>query len=170
MKAVGESAASGASLPTKRMAAGVVFTDWEGRVLLVQPSYKPTWEIPGGVVEMGEAPRAAARREVREELGIESTIGSLLVMDWVPPRDDRPDGLMLVYDGGTLDDAEARRIHLAPGELNAYGFVDLGSAVGLMSASLERRVKTALRARRLGRTIELEDGMVQIAREVSGDE
>ncbi len=165
-----EATASSASLPTKRMAAGVIFSDRAGRVLLVQPSYKPTWEIPGGVVEVGESPRGAARREVREELGIEATIGSLLVLDWMPARESVADGLALVYDCGTLDDADARRIRLPVGELRAYGFVDLESAVGLMSRSLEQRVKTALRARRLGRTIELEDGRPQIARELAFDE
>jgi len=170
VRAASDSAAFYASLPTKRMGAGVLIVDWESRVLLVQPAYKPTWEIPGGVVEAGESPRAAARREAREELGIDLTIGSLLVLDWVPAREDRPDGLMLIYDGGTLDDADARRIRLPGGELNAYGFVDLESAVGLLSDSLERRVKTALRARRLGRAIELEDGRPQIARELAFDQ
>lgn len=170
MRTVDETARPRAALPAKRMAAGVLLTDWEGRVLLVQPSHKPTWEIPGAAVAAGEAPRSAANRAVRDALGIEATIGSLLVLDWIPPRDERPDGVALIYDGGTLDDADARRIQLAHGELNAYGFVDLGSAVGLMASSAERRVKTALRARRLGRTIELEDGIVQIARELAADE
>lgn len=156
-----------ASLPTKRIAAGVLFTDDLGRVLLVQPSYKRTWEIPGGVVEQGESPRAAAEREVREELGIAPVIGSLLVIDWVPATPQRPDGLMLVYDGGTLEPTEAAGIRLPPGELNAYGFVDLATAVGLASERLERRVVAALRARRAGRAVELEDGRPQIARELS---
>jgi len=156
-----------ATLPTKRVAAGVLFTDYDGRVLLVQPSYKPTWEIPGGVVEAGESPRAAARREVAEELGIDAAIGSLLVMDWVSPAPPRTDGLMLIYDGGTLDEPEARTIRLAGGELNAYGFVDIEGAVGLVSEGLERRIKAAQRAKRVGRAIELEDGRPQIAREMS---
>ena len=156
-----------ASLPTKRIGAGVLFTDDLGRVLLVQPSYKRTWEIPGGVVEQGESPRAAAEREVREELGIAPVIGSLLVIDWVPATPQRPDGLMLVYDGGTLEPTEAAGIRLPPGELNAYGFVDLATAVGLASERLERRVVAALRARRAGRAVELEDGRPQIARELS---
>jgi hypothetical protein len=47
--------------------------------------------------------------------------------------------------------------------------VELGSAVGLLSEPLENRVKTALRAKRLGRSIELEDGRPQIARELAPD-
>ncbi|MFF8812893.1 NUDIX domain-containing protein [Streptomyces pactum] len=58
-------------LPRKRMAAGVLFFDSAGRVLLVDPAYREPWEIPGGAVEREESPRAGARREVREELGLQ---------------------------------------------------------------------------------------------------
>ena len=57
---------------TPRVAAGALFLDAEGRVLLVHPTYKDTWDIPGGYVERGESPAAACRREVLEELGIDA--------------------------------------------------------------------------------------------------
>ncbi|HET6381224.1 MAG TPA: NUDIX hydrolase [candidate division Zixibacteria bacterium] len=167
MRRPGDTAAFYGSLPAKRVAAGVLITDSMGRVLLVQPSYKPTWEIPGGVVEAGESPRGTARRELREELGLEIGIGQLLVVDWVSPQPPRTEGLIFVYDGGTLDDLDARAIRLADPELNAYGFVDMEGAVGLTSERLERRIAAALRARRAGRTVELEDGRPTIARELS---
>lgn len=155
------------ALPAKRVAAGVLITDALARVLLVQPSYKPTWDIPGGVVEPDESPRGAARRELREELGLETGIGQLLVVDWVSPMPPKTEGLMFVYDGGTLDEGDAGAIRLSDPELNAYGFVDMAGAVGLVSERLERRIAAALRARGAGRTVELEDGRPTIARELA---
>jgi 8-oxo-dGTP diphosphatase len=40
-----------ATLPVKRMGSGVLLADATGRVLLVEPTYKDYWEIPGGCVE-----------------------------------------------------------------------------------------------------------------------
>jgi len=50
----------------------VVVTNLGGDVLLLRHSYGPkVWGLPGGGLNPGEDPLAAARREVREELGIE---------------------------------------------------------------------------------------------------
>lgn len=160
MNPLASDAAFYASLPGKRIAAGVLITDDLDRVLLLQPSYKPAWEIPGGVVQAGESPRAAARRAVREELGLDIGLGRLLVVDWVPENPPKTEGLAFVYDGGVLDQAD-RSIRLQRVELNAYGFVDLEGAVGLASERAERRWKAALTARRMGRLLELEDGWRQ---------
>ncbi len=41
----------------------------EGEVLLVRPSYKNGWSLPGGGLKRNETLAQAARREVREEVG-----------------------------------------------------------------------------------------------------
>lgn len=46
----------------------------EGKVLLARRGKEPAyglWSVPGGAVHLGEELQAAARREIREELGIE---------------------------------------------------------------------------------------------------
>jgi 8-oxo-dGTP pyrophosphatase MutT (NUDIX family) len=102
-------------LPRKRMSAGVLLRDAAGRVLLVEPSYKERWDIPGGVVEDGEAPWATAVRELHEELGLARTLGALLVIDHVPPESDSlPERVAFVFDGGQIDESDLDGLVLGP--------------------------------------------------------
>ncbi|MGZ4752474.1 MAG: NUDIX domain-containing protein [Oryzihumus sp.] len=70
---------------TCRVGAGALITNPSHEVLLVKPTDKDAWEISGGLVEAGESPRAAATRELREELGLDVTVGRLLAVDWDAP-------------------------------------------------------------------------------------
>ncbi len=55
-------------------AVAVLAYDREGRILLVRQHREgvggPLWEIPAGVLEQGEKPLAAAKRELNEETGL----------------------------------------------------------------------------------------------------
>ncbi|WP_202806738.1 NUDIX domain-containing protein [Kribbella catacumbae] len=147
-----------ATLPRKRMGAAVLFIDSAGRALLVEPVYKDYWEIVGGCVEENESPRQAAAREVKEELGTTVTPGRLLVVDWVPPRPDRTEGVMFVYDGGTLEAQSTAGIHLPPDELSNWAWCTQEQIEQRMSPLLARRVVAALRAKTEGASFDLEDG------------
>src|SRR6266700_6482353 len=122
-----------ASLARKRMAAGAFCRDQAGRVLLVDPVYRDTWDLPGGAVEAEESPHAACRREVAEELGLDRPVGRVLAVDWVPSRPERPEGLIVVYDGGVLSAAEVSEIVLADGELAGFAFVARDDIAGLVT-------------------------------------
>ncbi|HWG65189.1 MAG TPA: NUDIX domain-containing protein, partial [Streptosporangiaceae bacterium] len=73
-----------------------------GRILLVDPTYKPDWDLPGGMAEANEPPADAVRRELREELGLGIQVGDLLCVDWVSPHGPWDDLLNFIFDGGTL--------------------------------------------------------------------
>jgi 8-oxo-dGTP diphosphatase len=129
-----------ATLPRKRMGAGLLMTNPSGRVLLVEPVYRVDWEIPGGAVEADESPCAATIREIGEELGLVVAPGRLLVVDWVPPRDGRTEGLMLLFDSGVLTPEQTGSIRLPPEELRSWVWCDQQQAQQRLSALLARRV------------------------------
>jgi 8-oxo-dGTP diphosphatase len=53
-----------------------------GRILMAQRNFGDSeggkWEFPGGKVEPGEDPRAALKRELAEELGVNAEVGPVL--------------------------------------------------------------------------------------------
>lgn len=141
------------------VAAGVLLFDDADRVLLVDPTYKPGWEFPGGVVERGESPARAGHREVAEELGIELTCGlELLVVDWEPPQPPGYGGLRLIFDGGRVPTADIGRLLLPRAELRDWRFVTEDEAAGLLPPVRLDRLRWALRAREQGRPLNLEAG------------
>ncbi|MEU8433126.1 NUDIX domain-containing protein [Streptomyces sp. NPDC029216] len=146
--------------PTREtVAAGVLLFDDRDRVLLVDPTYKPGWEFPGGVVEAGEAPGRAGVREVAEELGLTlDRVPELLVVDWEPPRSPAYGGLRLLFDGGPLSEAETARLRLPGPELRAWRFVTEREAEGMLPPQRYARLRWALRARERGRALYLEAG------------
>ncbi|MEU9375131.1 NUDIX domain-containing protein [Streptomyces sp. NPDC048255] len=146
--------------PTREtVAAGVLLFDEQDRVLLVDPTYKPDWEFPGGVVEAGEAPARAGVREVEEELGLVlDRTPDLLVVDWEAPQPPGYGGLRLLFDGGRLPDAAAARLRLPGPELRAWRFVTEAEAATLLPSHRYERLRWALRAREAGRPLYLEAG------------
>jgi 8-oxo-dGTP diphosphatase len=128
-------------MATPRMAAGVLFRDAAGRVLLVKPSYKSGWDIPGGYVEPGESPKQAARREVLEELGIDVPVGRLLVVDWAPLPNEG-DKVLFVFDGGQLDE---RTPSPSDDEIEQVKFWADDELSTVLPARLQTRLAAALR-------------------------
>ena len=64
---------------TIEVVAAVIVQD--GRVFATQRGYgdyKGWWEFPGGKIEKGETKEQALKRELREELAIETEIGNLI--------------------------------------------------------------------------------------------
>ncbi|WP_420813838.1 NUDIX domain-containing protein [Phytoactinopolyspora endophytica] len=146
------------TVPRKRLAAGALLVDAEDRVLIVDPTYKDYWEIPGGAVEADESPYEAVHRELEEELGLSRRLGGLLVVDWVPSQGARTEGLMLVFDGGLMPPDMASGITVREDELRGWAFCSLQEASERLSPLLTRRIAASLDARAKGTVAYLENG------------
>jgi ADP-ribose pyrophosphatase YjhB (NUDIX family) len=141
-----------------RAAAGVILRDQASRVLVVHPTYKDVWEVPGGTVEPDESPADACTREIREELGLSVPAGALLCVDWVPASPPWDGGLMFVFDGGVLTADQIATMRLCPNELDRFEFVEPERLNEVLIPRLARRVVAALAA--IGRGgVYLEDGV-----------
>lgn len=69
----------------KRVISHLLLTDAEHRICVLETTFKPDFELPGGILEPGESPRAGLVREIREELSHTMSVGRLLVVDWLAP-------------------------------------------------------------------------------------
>lgn len=147
--------------------AAVLFTDAEGKVLVLDPAYRPgRLLLPGGAVDQAERPSAAAVREVAEELGLSLGVRQLLAVDWVSkgnPESGKvygfPGETVSIWDGGVLEESDIARIHLPKDEITSFHFLPPAQAARRMRPIERRRMLAALRARidRAGPAV-LEDG------------
>ena len=131
-------------LPRKRAISQMLLRDRDERVLLCQLTYKPDWDLPGGVVEVGESPQLAVSREVEEELGLHIEAGRLLLTDWLPPWSGWDDALCLVFDGGAHEAAVTETIVRQTREIRSAEFCTADQVRERCADFTARRVVSAL--------------------------
>ena len=136
----------------------MLIRDTDHRVLLCQLTYKSDWDLPGGVVEVGESPRLAVSREVEEELGLTIPAGDLLLTDWLPPWGGWDDAICLVFAGGAHDAAIAETIVKQEREIRDARFCSVEEVRERATDFTARRVEAALRAGETGAAAYTESG------------
>jgi len=117
------------------------------RLLILKPTYKSGWTIPGGEMESdGETPWEACRREVAEECGLDVRAGRLACVDFRRPRPGRPGGMRFLFDCGELPDAVLATVRLQEEEISEHRLVPLAAALKLLRKPVRRRVARATRS------------------------
>jgi len=132
------------ALPAIPVSAGALIFDSAGRLLILKPTYKSGWTIPGGVMEAdGESPWEACQREVREETGLEVGRGRLAAMDFRPAKPGRLAGIRYLFDCGQVSDEALASVKLQPEEISDFRLVSLTEAFTLLRGPISRRVQSA---------------------------
>lgn len=135
-----------ARLPKKDIAAGALLRDGDGRILMITPTYKEDWVMPGGIVERDEDPWGGCERELREELGLDLSVGRLLIVDWAPRHGVWQDSLKFIFDGGVLSADQIAAMQLQAEEVVSAQFVTLAELTPHVRPSMMRRLAVAVAA------------------------
>ncbi|GII66557.1 hypothetical protein Skr01_66420 [Sphaerisporangium krabiense] len=123
--------------------AYLLATDDTGRWLLVR--HRGRWQLPGGLVQSGESPQAAAEREAWEETGLSLRSIELLTVAWVASaRVNHPGRLVFIFSARM----RVAAVRLQRGELEAWRLTRPGRALDLLHPLLVERLKAAGSGRR----------------------
>ena len=133
-------------LPKKTTSAASLFLNDNEEVLVVKPTYKDGWSIPGGIVENDESIHDACVREVEEEIGLKKSPLKFLGVDYIHKGNSRSghDALHFVFYGGVLNLDEIEKIRLPIEELSEYKFVTQKTLLDYLSKNLFRRISECL--------------------------
>ncbi|MEU1816124.1 NUDIX domain-containing protein [Streptomyces roseifaciens] len=138
-----------ANPPRRRIGAVVLVLDEADRVLLVNPTYKEGWQLPGGGAAAGEPAAKAASRELLEETGLDLWLSQILVVDYVPANEEgtSAEGYNLVFNGGSLTAEEARKVAIpesASKELSGLKWVPVPDLENFVQPYQARRIRAAV--------------------------
>jgi ADP-ribose pyrophosphatase YjhB (NUDIX family) len=134
-----------AGLPTKRIIAQGLLRDADDRILLCRLTYKPEWDLPGGVVEVGESPADGLVRELQEELGITVSVNGLITVNWLPAWRGWDDACVMLFDLGVADASVTDSMQLQPTEIAGVEWCD-EETIALHATAAARELLEAVRA------------------------
>lgn len=131
-------------VPRLPVSAGALIYNRQAGLLILKPTYKKGWTIPGGQLEeSGETPWEGCRREVYEECGLQIETARLTCVDFKRPRPDKPGGLRILFDCGQLPDSQLAALRIDHEEIAEHRFANAAEAASLLSGPVSRRVQAA---------------------------
>ena len=133
-------------LPTKRVIAQGILRNDNGAVLVAELTYKLEWDLPGGVADRFESPAACLRRECREELGVDVSVGDLLTTAWLPPYRGWDDAVVFLFDLGVQQAEWITGLALQEREIVALHWVSPADLEEHVAPYAVRLIRAALAA------------------------
>ena len=98
-------------LPKKRMGVGALFFNEKDELLILKPTYKDYWSIPGGIIDANESPREACIREIKEETGLNISSVKFLCVDYCRNLgNEKGESLQFMFYGGILSENQISNI------------------------------------------------------------
>lgn len=125
------------NLPKKHIGAVVLIFNQNHQLLIVKPSYKDGWSVPGGGVNIDETPMIAALRETKEEVNLDLENITLVCVEYTTKKGIKPETLQFIFYGGELEESEISKIMLNKNEHSDFRFVDISEAISLFSERLQ---------------------------------
>lgn len=148
------------NLPKKRMGTGALIFNKKDELLILKPTYKDHWTIPGGVVDKDESPRQACVREIKEEIGLDIKDLRFLCVDYYKNRnDEKGESLQFLFYGGELSKDKIKNIKIPAEEISDYKFIKVEEAALLVSDCLGRRLPKCVEAIKNNAGFYLENGI-----------
>jgi len=144
----------------KRVSADVILRDAHGRILLVDPKYKPDWDLPGGMAEANEPPADAVRRELRKNSGSTSTSATCFASIG---SHRTAHGTISSISSLMAVSLTSEPLPVCVSWMTSYGHMSSSTGTGqrTLAALVWRRVRAALEASTTGRARYLQDGYVK---------
>jgi 8-oxo-dGTP diphosphatase len=137
------------SLPKKPIGAAAIIFNSKKELLIVKPSYREGWLVPGGTVDALESPDMACIREIKEEVGLDIQSVKFLGVYHMTGKTAEGmayDSMQFMFYVGILTDEQVKSIVLQEKELVEYRFLPMNEAVELLADKLDKRINRALEA------------------------
>ena len=144
MAALDDIAALERDFPRKRCSASALIRDSIGNILIVKPTYREGWLLPGGIVEAMESPVDAVCREVFEEIGFKPKPEFLACVDHLSPSGGFGEAIHFMFACQEITSEQVNGLAIDGREIEALRFVAETEAYVLLLPAIVRRIRESL--------------------------
>jgi len=133
------------TLAKRHTASGAFIFNDQNQLLILKPSYKDGWNLPGGVTDEFESPYQTVIRECKEEVNLDVQIKDLVLIDYsLKTIDDFEHDYIEFYF--TVSVKNLSDIQIDNQEIIDYKFIDIKEAKNYLTQNYHTRLQAFLNA------------------------